>query len=201
MKKLRAIFIEEDARLAEDLKPYYTKLLLGCGYEVEFWDASGESETRRIIDMRDPHVLICDLGWDKEFAGLHLIRNLRTAYPDLFVIGTSMGEYCNRDIDSRQPSFHMFIAKQELLGGKDDYIRLTQARFLDAFKLETSVIISNLDCIRAEEFRRPAAKRELTALIRQVMFSGHQPDDLMHPDEVSLEPISGGFTRCHLFTL
>ena len=65
----------------------------------------------REIDGNDPHVLICDLGWDKDFAGLHLIRELRKTYPDIFVIGTSMGEYSNRDIDTRQPSFHMFLDK------------------------------------------------------------------------------------------
>jgi CheY-like chemotaxis protein len=200
MKKLKVVFIEDDARLAE-LKPHYSKLLLGCGYDVEFFDAAGESEARKIIEAHDPHVLICDLGYDKDLAGFHQIRTLRTAYPDLFVIGTSMGEYSNRDIDTRQPSFHMFLDKQELLPGKADYIKLAQSRFLERFKLETGVRISNLDSIRSDEFKRPAAKRELAALIRQVMFSGHEPDDLMHPDEVSLEPISGGFSGSQVFKM
>jgi hypothetical protein len=201
MKKLKAVFIEENSKLAEGLKPHYSKLLLDCGYAVEYFDAQGENDTKKIIDKHDPHVLICDLGYDKEFAGLHLIRTLRKEYPDLFVIGTSRGECNNHIIDKRQPSFNMFIDKGELLGENESYIKLTQSRFLDRFKLDTSVQISNLDKIQNEELQKPAAKRELTALIRQVMFSGHEPDELMHPDDVALEPMSGGFSGSYVFNM
>jgi CheY-like chemotaxis protein len=201
MKDLRAVFIEDDTRLAEELKPHYGHLFRGCGYDVLFVDASNESDARRAIDTQDPHVVICDLGFDKEFAGLHLVRTLRTAYPDLFIVGTSRGGYTNRDVDKRQPSFHMFVDKQELLGGKLEYVKLAQSRFLDAFKLETRVRINNLEALRNDDFRKPGPRRELTALIRQIMFSGHHPDELMHPDDVSLEPLNGGFSGSHVFKM
>src|SRR5215471_10408998 len=99
MNSLRAVFVEDDPRLAAQLKPHYRDLFAGCGYSVEFFDASDESDAREAVEKKDPHLVICDLGFDKEFAGLHLIRTLRTAYPDLFFIGTSRGGYTNRDID------------------------------------------------------------------------------------------------------
>ncbi|MCA3314266.1 MAG: phosphotransferase [Roseomonas sp.] len=201
MKTLRLVFIEDDPRVAEQLKPHYTKLLIGCGYSVEFFDAQNELNARKIIDTQDPHGFICDLGFDKDYGGLHLIRALRISYPDLFVIGTSMGGYTNSMVDTRQPTFHMFLDKQAILGGDARYIKLSQERFLVQFKLETALRISNIDTILGEEFHKPAAKRELVGLIRQIMFAGHAPDDLMHPDEVALEPMSGGFSGSQVFKM
>jgi hypothetical protein len=202
MKKLRAVFIEDDTRLAKDLKPHYSEFFRGCGYEVDFYDAQqSEGQVRKIIEAQDPHVLICDLGFDNENVGLRLIRELRKSYPDIFVIGTSRSEYNSRAIDARQPSFHMFLDKQDLLGGKSDYIELAKYRFLENFRLDTSVRISNFDSIQSEELKKSATKRELTALMRQVMFSGHQPDDLMHPDEIALEPMSGGLSGSYVFKM
>jgi hypothetical protein len=201
MKILRAIFIEDDADLAERLKPHYRQLFVGCGYEVQFADAKGEPQARKAIERWDPHLLVCDLGFDREYAGLHLIRALRMNYPDLFVIGTSRGDYPPRTIDTRQPSFHMFIDKQALLGGNSKYIELARERFRQLFSLETEVRVSNIDSIRSDEFQKPAAKRELVALIRQIMFSGHYPDALLHPNEVALEPLSGGFSGSQVFKM
>ena len=201
MKTLKVVFVEDDPGVARQLKPHYAKLLAGCGYDVEFFDAQGEAQARRVIETQDPHVLVCDLGFDKDYGGLHLIRILRTDYPDVFVVGTSRSGYNNSMVDARQPSFHMFLDKQAILGGDAAYIKLSQERFLTSFRLETAVRIGNLDAIRSEEFKKPAAKRELVALIRQIMFSGHTPDDLMHPDEITLEPMSGGFSGSQVFKM
>lgn len=200
-KQLRAVFIEDDATLAEELKPSYAKFLLDCGYEVQFFDAQTESHARRHIDLQDPQLVICDLGWDRDFAGMHLIRNLRKGYPDLFIIGTSRSPHSSEDVDNRHPSFHMFIDKQKFLSGVGDYMNLAMARFRENFRLETRVRINNLDTIHSEEFQKQPAKRELAALIRQIMFTGHEPDDLMHPDEVLLEPMSGGFSGSQVFKM
>lgn len=201
MKILRAIFIEEDPRVAGELKPHYRNLLTKCGYDVVFFDAQNETQARKAIDAQDPHILICDLGFDKDYAGLHLIKALRTNYPDLFMVGTSMGEYSNSLVDARQPSFHMFLDKQAILAREERYMKLSQTRFLECFKLETDVRISNLDSIHSDEFQKLASKRELVALVRQIMFSGHMPDDLMHPDEVTLEPLSGGLSGSSVFKM
>jgi len=201
MKKLRAIFIEDDSVMAEGLKPHYKSFFEACGYEPVFFDAKGEGAARKLIEGEDPHILICDLGFDTELSGLHTIRALRGSYPDLFVIGTSRGEYRNKVIDARQPSFHMFLDKQALLGGDKKYIELSKRRFLDDFQLETTVRIANLDALAGGEFQKAGPRRELVALVRQIMFSGHYPDDLMHPDEVTLEPMSGGLSGSQVFKM
>lgn len=201
MRTLRAIFIEEDPKLAEDLKPHYSEFFAKCGYDVKFFDAKGQGQAQKVVENHDPHVIVCDLGYDKDLAGLHTIRALRTQYPDLFMIGTSMGTYTQRDTDARDPTFHMFLDKQALLGREAKYMVLAQDRFEDLFRLETTVRIANLDTLKSDEFAKTAARRELVALIRQVMFAGHRPDDLLHPDEVVLEPMSGGFSGSQVFKM
>lgn len=201
MKALRAIFIERSVELADVLKPHYQAFFEGCGYEVVFADADGEGQARKLIDSFDPHIIVCDLGWDREWDGFHTIRELRKSYPDLFVIGTSRNPFDNKIFDSRQPSFHMFIDKQELLGGVRAYAELMRNRFLESFKIETDVFIANLDKLRSDEWQKIQASRQLTALIRQIMFSGHKPDPLMHPDEITLEPMSGGFSSSYVFKM
>ena len=126
---------------------------------------------------------------------------LRGLYPDLFVIGTSRGEYHNKLIDARQPSFHMFLDRQALFGGQKRYLELSQRRFLEDFGVETNVRITNLDTLSAGPFAKAGLKRELVSLIRQIMFSGHSPDDLMHPDEVTLEPMGGGLSGSQVFKM
>ncbi|HMI20101.1 MAG TPA: phosphotransferase [Sphingomonas sp.] len=200
MKSLRAIFIDDDSKMAAELRPHYASFFEACGYQATFFDAKGEGAARKLIDAEDPHILVCDLGFDTDFSGLHTIRTLRGSYPDLFVIGTSRGDYRSEVIDSRQPSFHMFIDKKALLGGKQKYLELSQRRFLDAFKLETAVRITNLDAMTGD-LLKAGPKRELVSLIRQVMFCGHEPDDLMHPDEVTLEPMAGGLSGSWVFKM
>lgn len=201
MKSLRMIFVEDDPRVADQLKPHFKRLLMSCAYDVEFFDAQNESQARKVIETHDPHGMICDLGYDKDYSGLHLIRSIRIAFPDLFVIGTSMGGYTNSIVDARQPTFHMFLDKQSVLGGDVRYLKLSQDRFCSQFKLETALQVSNIDNLRSEEFQKLTAKRELIALIRQIMFAGHAPDDLMHPDEVTLEPINSGFSGSQVFKM
>jgi Phosphotransferase enzyme family len=201
MKKLKAVFIEDQASQVDALKARHKDLLAKCGYDVEFYDAKDESSARKTIDTHDPHLLICDLGFDRDYIGLLWIRAIRKDYPDLFVIGTSRGGINSNNIDKRQPSFHMYIDKQGLVAKREDYIRLCQSRFLERFKQETGVRVGNLETVRSDEFKKPAAKRELRALIRQVMFSGHETDKLLHPDEVFLEPLSGGFSGSHVFRM
>ena len=201
MKHLRALFIEDDADLAELLKPHYSQLFEACEYQVIFHDARGEKDARRLIESVDPHILICDLGLDRDYDGLHLIRTIRTHYPDLFVIGTSRGDYSPRNVDARQPSFHMFIDKQPLLEEDKKYLPIAIERFLELFRLETSIEIANFDTLRTDEFQKPSSRRELNALMRQIMFSGHQPDDLMHPNQIYLEPIGGGFSGSQVFKM
>lgn len=201
MKSLRAVYLEDDAKLAQMSKKFYESFFAQCGYEAELFDAIGEGAGRKVIDAQDPHVLICDLGLDKEFEGLHTIRALRGAYPDLFVIGTSRGDYQAKMVDARQPSFHMFIDRQALFAGQKRYLDLSQRRFLEAFQIETNVRVTNLDALATGLFAKAGPRRELVSLIRQIMFSGHYPDDLMHPDEVTLEPMSGGLSGSQVFKM
>ena len=44
-----------------------------------------------------------------------------------------MGEYSHRNVDSRQPSFHMFIDKQALLAADKKYIELTKKNAFRSF--------------------------------------------------------------------
>lgn len=201
MKSVRLLFIEEDNTMSSQLEPHYKRFLSHCGYEATFIVCQNESQARRAVEVEDPHGFICDLGYDNSYAGLHLIRTLRSLYPDLFCIGTSQSDYPVSLIDTRQPSFHMYLDKSQIISTNEKYMDMARSRFLDLFQIETSVRISNIDKLPINEFQRAAAKRELVCLIRQVVFAGHEPDELMVTDEVNLEPLGGGLSGSFVFKM
>ncbi len=90
------------------------RLFLKSRLQGRFLWSADESNARRLINKHSPSVLVCDLGYENDWVGLIMIKNLREDYPELFVIGVSRGEFNPRDVVKSRPSFHMFIDKSDL---------------------------------------------------------------------------------------
>lgn len=202
MLPIQIAFVENDAELRTELIPHYTRFFEHCGYHAKIFECGFDHDFKQLFESQEIHCVICDLGYSSDYSGLLLITNLRTNFPDILVIGTSRTEYSVGLVQRRQPSFQMFIDKRLLLANDKAYVEVIKRRFLKVFRVDTSLDIVNIAALKSSEFNKKLSlKRELQAIVRQIAFTDHNPDELLKPNEIELETLSGGFSGSSVFRI
>jgi hypothetical protein len=200
LKRVDVVFLEADDKLFPELKPHYERFFQAAGYEANIIWVPDERRARAAIQGSKASVFVCDLGYGNDFIGLMVIRNIRQDFPEIYVIGTSRGEFTSRDVAVRQPSFHLFLEKQDLFENGPS-INGAVKLFRQGFRIEPDVEILNLDQLKTDIFKKSSEIRELEELVRQIVFTGHETDELIKANVVALLPISGGFSGSHVFKM
>lgn len=207
MKPLKVIFIEKDKELFQSAQSFYARVFETAGYEAVFTWAEGEGGAHAEILNTWPHVVICDLGYEEQYAGLVVLANLSRDFPDLFFIGTSRGDYSPRDVQTKSVRLDLFIDKQSLFTDAEagslrrlSYIDTIAIEFAKSFMVNTDIMIENLDQLKAT-YKSNSERRELHSLLSQVMFIGHSGDNLMEPNVIRLHPLQGGLSGSSVFRL
>ncbi len=200
MKRVAVVFLESDQDLFPSLKPHYEKFFRSAGYDADITWVPDESRARAAIQAVKASIFVCDLGYGNDLIGLLVIRNIRQDFPELYVIGTSRGEFTSRDVNVRYPTFHLFLDKQDLFTNGPSITNAVDS-FRRGFRIEPDVEILNLDQLKKDVFKKSFEIRELEELVRQIVFTDHETDDLIKADSVQLLPISGGFSGSNVFRM
>ncbi len=61
--------------------------------------------------------------------------------------------------------------------------------------------IENSDQLAREHFKNPSEMREIGALLKQILFTDHEADELIKADSVYLRPMTPGFSGSSIFKL
>lgn len=203
MKPISIVIIDSNLKLVSKLENQYDKIFKKAGYEPNYFGATKHGEARKLIDEHKPHIVICDLSLGQDKDGYMIMRRIREEYPDIFRILASGVEYSVRLVHENKAFFDMFFDKTSILDSDIDYIDNRISVFKNLFRINTSLRIDehseNL-LVTKKDFKSSEI-RELTSLLSQVTFTGHDADTKITPNAVKLDSISGGFSGSKVYKL
>lgn len=177
---------------------------LGYYIAVKRVDAS-----KLIIDNKNSNPLfsepfdcvVSDISWGANIEaaqGLSAIRYFRRHWPDLLVIGCSRSQLTYPQVAIKQPSFHLFWYKPEFTN-KKDYLPVVSGELRQYFKRNVNVFFDIVNSNVGRDWDKPADRLELTALLRQLTFTGHRIDDAI--GTIAMHRLSGGFSKSMVYRM
>jgi hypothetical protein len=160
-----------------------------------------KKELYRLIDNDKIDVVICDLTFDtNDLDGLGMIKQIKTDYPEMIVIGYSGSDHISINVVSNNsPSFDFFISK----GCRQEKDRRNYAdKFLDVFKsnIELEIILDESIAVN-RELKKYVSSGEFRRLLKKITFTTHDSSGVTTAKKAYLYPMNGGFSSSKVFRM
>jgi CheY-like chemotaxis protein len=203
MKEIKIAILENNVVNHDDIKNSYENLLQDF-FTCDFIMFSDKDKLINYIEKNIIDIIISDLslGDRNTYNGLNLVQSIKKDYPEILVIGNSIGQPTYRQTSSKYPTFDIYIDKVKLLNNDENYEKYIKDLIKIKFNKNTSVKIKeDSDIFNSKKFQN-IEDRDLVSIIQQCTYTGlSNREDNTFINYVTLQPLAGGRSNSDVFKL
>lgn len=193
MRCLNVVIAEDNKVNADMYIERYRTFFKSIGYEAEFTlSKCNASNIMRLVATDDFNILITDItfGDDDEMGGFAVIADVKTKYPNIFVIGNSSADPgVTRTVG---PTFDIFIPKDALISNEINTDDWYSNEFRRRFRCNTELDFE--DGALSMFSSKGRARGEVKRLIQECLFTSHEFDEGFDLCKVRISPLTRGFS-------
>jgi CheY-like chemotaxis protein len=202
MRPLRVVVLDNNVTQAEAVRKILPRLFAPLGYEVNDFLATTANQAEQKILEGYCDVVFSDLvfGTTSYALGLDYIKQIKEKFPDVLVIACSGASPSPPIASMMQQAPHIFdfyVPKSPLLAESSEVWGQFQQAFRSRFQIATNLRVVIPNAVRKTLVDHPDRTailddRDISALVRQCLWSGPNPDSLFLPNRAELEKLGGG---------
>lgn len=199
-----ALLEHTDEQSAREL---ITLLFDRLGYDVDIISLENEQRevdgnksvfAREVIDV---FVTDLSLGSRDNFDGLDYIRLVKRQYPDILSVAISRHDISVGQINSKLPTFDVFIDKTRAYSSDLDYLLDVEERIRKRFSKNVFAEVDFAESHLGSRFKTHQARIELSRLTRALTFTTHAVTSDTAVQRVVYSPLAGGYSRSDVFRM
>lgn len=198
MRTLKVVIAEDNTVNADMYIERYRTFFADNNYDAEFTVSACKMDNiARLIASDAFHLLITDItfGDDDEMGGFAVIADIKTKYPNIFVVGNSSADPgVTRTVG---PSYDMFIPKDALISNEINTDEWYSREFRKKFRCNTELELEEgaLSMFPA----KGRTRGEIRRLIQECLFTSHDFDETFDLCKIRLDPLTRGFSDSAVF--
>ncbi len=197
MNRVKVLLCEYSTPLHGQLKQGFCEALESVDLLADIVSCEDIDVALSTLGTGEYDMLVTDLSFNRHVAtGLQFIRLVKQRHPDLCVVACSAGAPTVDEIRTNQPSFDLFVPKRVILNpGEDDMPQVGQElkskiKRLSGFGLRLREHSIHDLSVSGD----PISEMDLRSLVSQVLANLSDVGEPFRPKEVTLTPISGGYS-------